>query len=93
MLSIYTAQLVQPAAAPLVMRMRGYIRGVATVRIYPYHAIRDKFHKFQILLAYLAGLDPKCCVKSYPKGPNYSKRDVQPFFLEVGFVPNRMDNF
>ena len=26
----------QPAAAPLVMPMRGYIRGVATVRIYPY---------------------------------------------------------
>ena len=30
----------RPAAAPLIMRMRGYIRGVATLRIYPYIAIQ-----------------------------------------------------
>ena len=31
--SIYIGQLVQPRAAPLVMRMRGYTGGVATVRV------------------------------------------------------------
>ena len=28
-----------PVAAPLVMHMHGYLRGVATVRIYPYPAL------------------------------------------------------
>ena len=46
----------QPVAAPLVMCMRGYIIGVATVRIYPYRAlIRDRrtSHTFVINYASL----------------------------------------
>ena len=39
--SIYIWQLVWPVSAPLVMCMRGYIRGVATVRIYPYPALQE----------------------------------------------------
>ena len=41
MRSIYIRQLVRPVAVPLVMRMRGYIWGVATVRIYPYPALES----------------------------------------------------
>ena len=37
--SIYIWQLVWPVAAPLIMHMCGYIRGVATVWIYPYPAV------------------------------------------------------
>ena len=38
--SIYIWYHVRPVAAPLVMRKRGYIRGMATVKIYPYPAER-----------------------------------------------------
>ena len=37
--SIYIWQLVRPVATPLIMHMCGYIRGVATVWIYPYPAV------------------------------------------------------
>ena len=37
--SIYIWQLVWHVAAPLIMHMCGYIRGVATVWIYPYPAV------------------------------------------------------
>ena len=39
MCSIYIWQLVWPVAAPLVMCMRGYIGGVATVRVLLYPAL------------------------------------------------------
>ena len=39
MRSIYIWQLVWPEAAPLVMRMPVYIRGVASVRNCPYPAV------------------------------------------------------
>ena len=38
MCSIYIGQPARSVAAPLVMRMHGYIRGVASVRIYLYPA-------------------------------------------------------
>ena len=41
MRSIYIWQLVWLVAAPLVMCMHGYIRGVATVWIYPYTALQE----------------------------------------------------
>ena len=34
-----------PVAAPLMVRMHGYIRGTAAVRIYPYPALIDKDYK------------------------------------------------
>ena len=37
---LYTWQLVQPVAAPFVVGICGYIRVVATVRIYLYPAIQ-----------------------------------------------------
>ena len=43
--SIYIQQLVQPVAAPLLMRMHGYTGGVATVRVLPYPAVHlEKFY-------------------------------------------------
>ena len=43
MCSIYIWQLEWPVAAPLVMCMRGYIGGVATVRVLLYPAIQRLF--------------------------------------------------
>ena len=43
--------------------------------------------------AYLLDWDPYSCIKHNSKRPNYDKTDVQPFFLEVSFVPNGMNNF
>ena len=43
MRSIYIRQLVWPVTAPLEMHMRGYIGGVATLRVLPYPAISLKF--------------------------------------------------
>ena len=43
--SIYIWQLVQPVVVPLVMRMRGYTWGVATVSVLPYPAVHlEKFY-------------------------------------------------
>ena len=39
MLSIYKGQLLWPVAAPLVVRMQSYKRGVAIVQIFPYPAV------------------------------------------------------
>ena len=44
------------------------------------------------LRVYLSGWDPNSCIKQHSERPDYSKADVQPFFLEMCFVPNGMNN-
>ena len=43
-------------------------------------------------LAYLCHWNPNSGIKHNSKGPNHTKTDVQPFLLEMSFVPNGMNN-
>ena len=52
MCSIYIRQLVQPAAAPLIMRMCVHLGGVAIIYYYPHPASGDLFEMENGLLFY-----------------------------------------